>query len=157
MTKEALTQALLDMTQTLYRVAWSQLPNAADREDAVQETLCRVWQKRGTLRDERLLQTWTVWILLNVCHDIQRRNARTLPMDVQPETPRTAEEDRNLAQALQALDARERVPILLYYIEGYDIRRVAAMLRVPPGTVKSRLSRGRKQLREMLREEVLEP
>lgn len=49
MTKEALTEALLGMTQTLYRVACTQLRSPSDREDAVQETLCRVWQKRGML------------------------------------------------------------------------------------------------------------
>ena len=48
------------------------------------------------------------------------------------------------------------MPILLYYIEGYDVKEVASILRIPQGTVKSRLHRGREQLRTICREEVFE-
>ena len=51
---------------------------------------------------------------------------------------------------------RERIPILLYYLEGFDIGQIAAVLRIPRGTVKSRLHRGRDQLRTICREEVFE-
>ena len=44
-----------------------------------------------------------------------------------------------------------------YYIEGFKVDEVADMLRLPTGTVKTRMTRGRKQLRELLREEVFEP
>jgi RNA polymerase sigma-70 factor (ECF subfamily) len=70
MTGEAFAKAVTGMTQTLYRVSCSQLPNEADREDAVQEALRRAWEKRGSLKDDRYLRTWVVRILLNVCHDI---------------------------------------------------------------------------------------
>ena len=48
------------------------------------------------------------------------------------------------------------MPILLYYIEGYDVKEVASILRIPQGTVKSRLNRGRSKLKEICREEVFE-
>jgi RNA polymerase sigma-70 factor (ECF subfamily) len=68
------SERLVAMTDTLYRVCYAQLYNERDREDAVQECLCKAWQNRGKLRDERYLQTWVCRILLNECHNIQRRN-----------------------------------------------------------------------------------
>ena len=145
------------MRQTLFRICFSQLPSAQDREDAVQEALARAWRKRGQLREEGYLQTWLVRILLNVCHDMQRRGQRMVPtaeieLPVQDTSP-----DGALREALLALPEKYRLPILLYYLEGYSLRQVAQMLHIPENTVKTRLSRGRQQLKERLHEEVLDP
>ena len=157
MTGEAFAKAVTEMTQTLYRVSCSQLPNEADREDAVQEALRRAWEKRGSLRNEEYLRTWVVRILLNVCHDIQREGKRMIPAEEipGPDVP-SPEEPVDLKECLLRLDERERIPILLYYLEGFDIGEIAAVLRIPRGTVKSRLHRGRDQLRTICREEVFE-
>ena len=72
-----------------------------------------------------------------------------------PDVP-SAEEPVDLKECLLRLDERERIPILLYYLEGFDIGQIAAVLRIPRGTVKSRLHRGRDQLRTICREEVFE-
>ena len=143
------------MRQTLFRICFSQLPSAQDWKDAVQESLARAWRKQ--LREEGYLQTWLVRILLNVCHDMQRRGQRMVPtaeieLPVQDTSP-----DGALREALLALPEKYRLPILLYYLEGYSLRQVAQMLRVPENTVKTRLSRGRQQLKERLHEEVLDP
>lgn len=145
------------MRQTLFRICFSQLPSAQDREDAVQEALARAWRKRGQLREEGYLQTWLVRILLNVCHDMQRRAQRMVPT-AEIELPvQDTSSDGALREALLALPEKYRLPILLYYLEGYSLRQVAQMLRVPENTVKTRLSRGRQQLKERLHEEVLDP
>ena len=62
----------------------------------------------------------------------------------------------DLKECLLRLDERERIPLLLYYLEGFDIGQIAKVLRIPQGTVKSRLHRGREQLRTICREEVFE-
>ena len=62
----------------------------------------------------------------------------------------------DLVECLFRLEERERMPVLLYYIEGYDIRQIASILRIPQGTVKTRLQRGRSQLKAICREEVFE-
>ncbi|MBQ6950716.1 MAG: sigma-70 family RNA polymerase sigma factor [Clostridia bacterium] len=155
MQNEEFTRAIVAMTDTLYRVAATQLRQKADREDAVQECLRRAWEKRHSLRDERYLQTWVIRILLNECHNMQRKMARTLPREdipaVQPQR-----EETGLKEALLQLEERYRMPILLHYMEGYSVKEVAGMLRVPQGTVKTWLSRGRKALEAILNEEVFE-
>ena len=157
MTGEAFERAVTGMVQTLYRVSCSQLSIEADREDAVQEALRRAWEKRASLKDERYLHTWVIRILLNVCHDIRRERKRMIPT---AEFPDAAAPDgagsADLRDCLLRLEERERTPILLYYLEGYDIGQIASILRIPQGTVKSRLNRGRRQLRSICREEVFE-
>ena len=154
MENEAFTRAIMGMADTLYRVAATQLRQRADQEDAVQECLRRAWEKRHRLREERYVQTWVIRILLNECHRMQRRMARTLPAEEIPLARR--DEDSTLKDALCQVEERYRTPLVLHYLEGYDIKETADMLRIPQGTVKSRLARGRKQLKAILDEEAFE-
>lgn len=155
MQNEEFSRAVLGMMETLYRVASAQLPQRADREDAVQEALSKAWENRRRLRDERYLQTWVIRILLNECHTMQRRMARTRPAEDVPAV-QSRQETGPLKGALLRLEERYRVPILLHYIEGYSVAEVAGILRVPQGTVKTWLARGRKALKAILDEEVFE-
>ncbi len=157
MTGETFEASVTDLMQTLYRVTCSQLSVEADREDAVQEALRRAWEKKDSLINESYFRTWIVRILLNVCHDIQRERQRMIPAASVPEPPPgPVAPSVDLKECLLRLEERERMPILLYYLEGYDVREIASILRIPQGTVKSRLKRGRGQLRDICREEVFE-
>ena len=67
----------------------------------------------------------------------------------------TAEEissngDGDVFRALRELDEKYRSVMVLFYVEGYDVKEISAMLRVPQGTVKSRLSRGREKLKTII-------
>ena len=156
MTNDEFAERIVGMTQTLYRVCYAMLPQAADREDAVQECLKKAWEKRGSLRDERYLQTWVIRILINECHNIQRRAKREAPAEALPDRPAPEGADRELHDALLHLETKLRLPIVLHYMEGYSVAEIARMLRLPAGTVKSRMLRGRKALKDMLKEEVPE-
>lgn len=159
MTSDDFAARIIEMTQTLYRVTYSQLSQGCDREDAVQECLRKAWEKRKHLRDDRYLQTWLIRILLNECHNIQRKRKRSDLVDLSERDIALVcaqEEDRDLQNALFALEEKLRMPIVLHYIEGYSVAEVSGMLRMAQGTVKSRMARGRTLLREMLCEEVFE-
>ena len=157
MSDETFVASVKEMEHTLYRITCSQLHIQADREDAIQETLRRAWEKRASLRNECYLGTWIVRILLNVCHNIQKERKRVVPMAEFPDRLMPSYDGAvEFRDCLFRLDERERMPVLLYYIEGYDIQQVASILRIPQGTVKSRLNRGRRQLRNICREEVFE-
>ena len=156
MTNEAFTEAIIRMTPTLYRIARGQLMAEADQQDAVQEAIRRSWEKRDSLRNEDWLQTWVIRILLNTCHDIQRHKRRVFPVSEMPDRPMAAPEYPDLRDALFRLNEKYRVPVILHYIEGYDVKRVSEILKIPVSTVKTRLKRGREKLRDILNEEVLE-
>ncbi|NLO83961.1 MAG: RNA polymerase sigma factor [Clostridiales bacterium] len=158
MTSEHFSSRIEEMTQTLHRVTYTQLNRSCDREDAVGACLLKAWEKRNQLKEERFFQTWLIRILLNECHNIQRKNKRiVLAEDIEvaaaiPQTP----QDKELRDTLTELEEKLRLPIILHYIEGYSIDEVAKILRLPQGTIKSRMARGRKKLQSMLQEEVFE-
>ena len=154
MTSDEFAQRITEMTQLLYRVSYSQLQRACDREDAVQECLRKAWQHRGRLRDERYMQTWVIRILLNECRNIYKKNRREVPSeDVPPPAPKDSG-DIALHDALLALPEKLRLPVVLHYLEGYSVGEVAQLLRLPLGTVKTRMAKARTTLRQMLSEEV---
>ena len=156
MTNEAFTEAVIRMPPTLYRIARGQLLIEADQQDAVQEAIRRSWEKRNSLKNERYLQTWVIRILQNVCHDIQRHGKREFPVEELPDRHVDAPEYSDLRDALFLLKDKERVPVILHYVEGYDVKHVAEILKIPVNSVKTRLMRARAHLRDILNEEALE-
>lgn len=160
MTSAEFGERIVEMQETLYRVCYSLLPQACDREDAVQECIRIAWQKRGSLRNERYLQTWVIRILIHECYALLGKGKREYPMaeamEALSERTPPPDADAELHDALFALHASLRLPVTLHYLEGYPLAEVAHMLRLPAGTVKSRLNRARRQLKtSMLDEEMV--
>lgn len=147
MTAAEFSDQVLLMEPMLYRVAYGLLLNRTDCADAVQEALLRAWEKRRSLRDESLFRTWLVRILINECYTLLRRRKRAIPLDEIPEPAAPPDADRELHDAIARLDKQLRLPVVLHYMEGYSVSEVASMLRLPAGTVKTRLFKARKILR----------
>lgn len=151
MTREEFGEQVMSVQDTLYRVSFSLLPGRYDQEDAVQETIRVALQKLHTLREERYLRTWMVRILIHECYNILRKKKRETPSDeVFVSLP--ADGQSEVIEALMALEVKHRLPIVLHYVEGYAIKEIAAMLRLPESTVKTRMARGRTLAREILTE-----
>ena len=154
MTKDDFTVQILDMKKTLYHIACGILRSEADREDAVQECILKAWEKRDSLKNEAAFRSWVTRILVNECYDICRRSGKVIVLDELPES--TAPEDtegRELRELIMEMDEIYRMPIIMFYIEGFSIREISGILRIPEGTVKSRLFAGRAKLRSVLGEE----
>ncbi len=136
----------------LYRVARTMLPQESDCEDAVQEALLRAWDRLDTLREEAWFETWLIRILINQCKAFYRRRPPE-PAELTGDIPQAPSEESPLLEALMTLPRKQRVALELHYIEGYSVAETARVLRLPEGTVKWRLKRGREQLREALNRE----
>ena len=157
MDKDAFATCVTAMQQSLYRVAESYLRGEADRLDAVCEAVARAWEKRGTLRDERLFATWLTRILIRECVNIQRRQRRTVPVEALPEQAQEDESDtvRSLREALETLPQRQRTMVVLHYMEDYDVREVARIMGTTRGAVCAGLSRARETLRRRIGEDIV--
>ena len=127
--------------QRLYGMAYMLLGTQADCEDAVQEALMKAWRKLASLREEQYFETWLMRIVINECRSLQRSHAR------RRETP------LELYMALKSLPGKYSVLLTLKYINGYTISEMAKILRLPQGTVASRLNRAKMLLRKELGEE----
>src|SRR3954471_12904504 len=151
-----------DHGRFMYTVAYRLAGNDDDAQDLVQESLIRV--RRGLERYEPgSLQGWLARIVTNVFLDEVRRRRRrptgALPDDperVLPPSPGADEVSTQLSDdiqaALAALPEEFRVPVVLCDVADQSYEQIAASLGVPVGTVRSRLHRGRRQLRSLLTE-----
>ena len=150
---EQFTQAAEELSPTLYRVCVSILHHAQDAQDAAQETLVKAWAKRHTLRADTM-RAYLVRIAINECRNIQRHRMRQTPVEHLPEQGApSGGHDLDLRRQIDALPETLRLPILLYYMEGWNDRMIASALGVTAVAVRSRLSRARKRMKHMLEQE----
>ena len=154
MDKEEFAARVVAMRDSLYRVSATLLKSEADREDAVSEAIAKALDKLPGLRKPEVFQAWMTRILINECYNIIRRSKREIAVDRVPDVYFAPEESRELYKAFMALEEKYRLPMVLHYVEGYKVDEISRTLRLPEGTVKSRLMRGRKLLRDVLDGEV---
>ena len=152
MDERGFTDAVNSQRDMLYRVAYTVLHNSEDCADALQESLLKAWQRIDTLRDDARFRGWMTRIVVNTSRDmLRRRKFRTEELTDELAAPPV--EDTHLDEALQLLDERLRLPIVLHYLEGMSVQVIAEALRLPQGTVKNRMHRGREKLCKILSEE----
>lgn len=96
------------------------------------------------------MQSWMIRILINECYNLMRKRRRLVELDSLPEPEAPPGADPALHDAIAHLDDKLRLPVVLHYMEGYRVDEIAKMLRLPSGTVKSRLMRARARLKDML-------
>ncbi len=150
MDKDEFSERILAMEGSLYGVARTYLKTPHDCADAVQEAVLKAWKARRQLRSPDLFKTWVTRILINECKTMLRKGTRTvLIAEVDDTLLAPDNEGDSLAlEALGALDLKYRAAFVLHYIEGYSTKEIAEILRVPKGTVVSRLHRARQILKD---------
>jgi RNA polymerase sigma-70 factor (ECF subfamily) len=165
---EAAIAALVETyAGTLYRVAFSVLRNAADAEDAVQETYLRVLRHQAQLSEIRDARVWLVRIVWNVVLDRKRRAKtkpetddvseleRVLPAAGQSAEQRvaSAQHHAHVLKAVEQLPAKERAVLMLSAFEELTSVEIAQVLETTESTVRSRLFRARNLMAGLLSHE----
>lgn len=130
----------------MYNVSRSLLYSPEDCADAIQEALLRAWKKLPGLRNPDVFEAWIIRILINECNRLGRnyQTHTTEPFSGKQEVSQGVQHD--LRFALDALPEKQRLILTLHHMLGYSIDETAAILHLPQGTVKSRLSRARHAL-----------
>lgn len=154
-TREEFSAAVTEHGPRMYRAARAVLDSDADAQDAVAQAVLQAWQSLDRLRDRSALRPWLVKIAVNCAYAMRRKQGRVVYLDDLPQEPAAPEPDRHegLWEAVCALPPDRRAVVTLFYYEDMTVDEIARALRVPRGTVKSRLSRARGQLKEMLQEQ----
>jgi RNA polymerase sigma-70 factor (ECF subfamily) len=123
-----------------------------DVEDVLQETFLAVWKGAGGYRPRGTPQAW-IWVIARnqAALLLRRRGPLTAPLDEIPQSSGDpAEAAAVRADIAAALTGAEADVLRLMYVEDRPVAEVAALLGVPPGTVKSRAHRARRMLRTAL-------
>ena len=154
MTESTFTAAAEQHLDMVYRVALNWFRSPADAEDAAQTVMLKLWQTDTDFTDGDPLRRWLVRVTLNVCKDMTRSPWRrhTVPLEELPEPVFSDREHQDLFQEVMALPGKYRVPLYLYYYEGYSAAEVGELLHLNVSTVQTRLARARGKLKTMLME-----
>ena len=147
MEERLFTQKLLESEQMLYRIACVLLRSETDRQDAMQETALKAWQNQGQLREERYFKTWVSRIMVNECHTLYRKSRRMIPTETFPDQPAPESGDGELRLMLESLPEKQRIPLVLHYLEGFSLEEIAQVQHISLSLVKYRMHQARKALR----------
>jgi RNA polymerase sigma factor (sigma-70 family) len=153
-------EIVLQHYEPLYRFAFSLARTESDAEDLTQQAFY-VWAAKGhQLRDRSKVKTWLFTTLHRAFLESRRRQTRfphhsldeIAPDDLPTTSPHSADnlDSSQVLAALARVDEVYQAAVALFYLEDYSYRDISEILEVPIGTVKSRMSRGIMQLRQMI-------
>ncbi len=151
------TETLVKRYQdNLFAVAFHVCKNAADADDVVQETFIQYHTTAKQFENEQHIKAWLLRVAINravnVTRSLWRRQSVPLEDYIETlsfETPQA----ETLFEEVMKLPEKYRLVIHLFYYEDCSVRDIAGILKISEGTVKVRLSRGRKLLKNALKEE----
>lgn len=155
--KEAFTHLVRSYKDFLFRSAFAIVRDYGDAEDVVQDSFVKAFLSIHTLKDERAFASWISTITTRIALDIVRRKSKIGEYNDSSPNPETvatpsAKSDLKLdiEDALFQLSPEHRTVIALREVQGFDYQEIANILEIPIGTVRSRLSSARMQLRKRL-------
>lgn len=157
--KDQLIQWIQHYHDRLIYVAFTYVRDQSRAEDIVQESFVNAYLSIQQLRDPSRPYPWLVRIVINQCLNAIRKYRREQPTDFLPEMRGLSTEDIYMQQsrdkevyaAIMGLAVKFRTPIILYYFEEMSVREIAYVLHLSEGAVKTRLARGRNQIKHTLK------
>lgn len=144
---------IMENMQTLYRVAFSILRNEEEIYDAISNTTVIVFEKIKTLKKEEFFKTWLTRILINECYKIHNQNKKIVHLESYKQDEFTYNDNYvniEMKTLIKTLEKDLQEIVVLYYFEDFSVKEIAELIKIPEGTVKSRLSRARKELSKIL-------
>lgn len=150
----------------MFAVALRMCANREDAQDCLQDAMLRIYKAMPSFKGQSSFSTWAYRITMNTClDDLRRKKVRKAtsldamldlgwspvdPGDTPEKHADNAEMRRELSKAIQQLPEDMRAAIVLRDIQGFSYDEIAQMLDANVGTIKSRISRGRERLRDIL-------
>lgn len=157
--KAAFTEIIHIIQSDLFRIAKSRLDNIEDVNDAIQETMIIAYKSIKTLNNPYFFKTWIIKILINECNKIyEKKNKKNTLFNKILKFKST--QTRNYTDVsdidnkvdinnlLDILNYNEKICIILFYSNNYSINEIAEILNISPNTVKSRITRAKKKLKD---------
>jgi RNA polymerase sigma-70 factor, ECF subfamily len=160
---EAFEQLVGSVREKLYRTAYTYVRNEQDALDIYQEAIYTAYISLKTLKKAESFVSWITRILVFKAVDFIRKDSRHFSTDdeemfaelIAPENEDFILHSMDLSEAFKFLHPTVKTIILLRYYHDLSIKEIATIMKFPEGTVKSHLSRAKKELRPILKEGYL--
>jgi RNA polymerase sigma-70 factor (ECF subfamily) len=148
-TSEDITEIYNRHVSTVYKICFMFLKNRADTEDAVQATFLKLINYKQTFCNAEHEKAWLIVTAQNQCRNILKhwwaRKRDDLSMDA--DYPTSVEHHDETLEQVLLLPGKYKIPIYLFYYEGYSTKEISEILKIKESTIRSQLHTGRKKLK----------
>lgn len=155
--KDTFCEQIRLQEKAMYALALSLVRNEADAAEVISEAIFRAYKNLDTLKNIQAFKPWILRIVHNTAVELIRKNSKFISLD-EAKIVFDSHENQiitslSLKEAVQRLKQPYRTAVVLYYYEDLSLLQTARITNATIVTVKQRLSRARKQLREILKED----
>lgn len=156
MDRKIVEKAVHDYSDNLLKVAYTYTKNRSDAEDIVQDAFLSLMVEEKEFMSQEHMKAWLIRVTINKSKN-HIKSAWVSKQTKMPENlERLSQEENELLDAVFSLEEKYRIPIHLFYYEGYTITEIAEIMGKKPATIGSWLDRGRKRLKKQLGDELFE-
>lgn len=149
---------LQQYSQRMFRLAYAIVKDRTMAEDRVQESFVKAYYSMNQLKNRDNPLPWLMRIIVNQCRSSLRRRVWDVVVDIVPERAVDSAEDTYFSSMqsdlirteVMKLPDKYRLPIILFHFEELSIQEISEILLLPPGNIRTRLSRGREKLKKSL-------
>jgi RNA polymerase sigma-70 factor (ECF subfamily) len=158
--KEALVHLIMVQKQEYYKLAYVYMRNSEDAMDAMEDMIVILHESISRLKNESSFYSWSKTILVNCCKKNLKKNNKvilfdTLEKEQNDNSLEQKDEQLRMERLLCELNLKQQEAIRLHYFMDMDYQSIAELLKIPIGTVKSRISIGLNKLKAVLGGEEL--
>lgn len=160
--ENAFKELTLVIQNDLYRIARTRLKNDEDIKDAIQNTMIITYKSVNKIKNVDSFKYWMIHVLINECNKIYNLNKKNI--EIIDKSLNDSELSINLIneinskldfeRILDVLNYEEKIVITLYYNSQFTCRQISKLLGININTVKSRLLRGKKKIKNIYKEEL---
>lgn len=136
----------------VFRVAYCYVKNCADADDIMQDVFLALYTYKKDFRDDEHIRAWLIRVTSNRCKNLlsSYRYRMSMPLEMAENIPASEQKHDDLLPVIMKLDQKYRIVLYMYYYEEYSVNDIAEALGIKQTAVTTRLSRGRKLLKELL-------
>ncbi len=135
-------------SKDVYKLIYSYLLNISDTEDILQKTFIKLYKnKKILLLSNEEIKKWLFRVSINNTKDLLKSSWKKLTLRLENETNSYELNENRTIDMLKSIPKDYRIPLYLYYYEGYKIKEIAKIMKKPESAIKMNLSRGKDKLR----------
>ena len=156
--KEAFCEHIRFCENSMYSLTFSIVRNDSDAGEIISESIYRAYKNLDTLKNENSFKPWILRIVHNTAVEMIRKNSKIIPVEETPDISDDRSENDittrlTVREAVNSLKQPYRTVVVLFYFENLSVAKIAQITSTNMVTVKKQLSRARKMLREILKED----
>ncbi len=153
MTEQQFEEYITTHRATVFRLAYSMVKNCEDADDITQEAFVKLFLSKERFAASENVKAWLIRVTINLCKDMLRSLRYRSRSELCEDIPCESRADLGVLEFVRQLEPNDSAVIYLFYYEGYSVSEIARLRRTTSAAVRTRLTRARKKLREMLTKE----